>query len=146
MVTNMGIFSWKTCDSERRIMVGKQKNVYLLIPKEFGGGHIVETCYDGYGRFGGKDIYELIVDWNRDYIMKQGIEVAFANEREEIISYVRNYFAGKKGYEKRVVGVYLACTDERNSKIPYPIKLSHRKTAVYEKENWSKMDPRQGCL
>lgn len=142
----MGIFSWKTCDTNKQVRVGKQRPVYLLIPKEFGGGHIMESCYDGYGRFGDKDVYELVVDWHEKYILEQGINVVFAGESEDDKNYIRNYFAGKKGYEKRVVGVYLACTDKRNSIIPYPIKISYRKTAVYENESWSKMDPEQGCL
>ena len=27
---------------------------------------IVELCYEGYGRFDGKDVLELVVDWNKN--------------------------------------------------------------------------------
>lgn len=33
------------------------------------GTVIAEPCYEGYGKFGGKDIYELVVDWNRDSLL-----------------------------------------------------------------------------
>ena len=77
----MGCFSWVFCDKgpvrkkndtdvyarptkEQRLMIGEE--AYVLIPKEFGGGHIYESRYDGYGNFGGKDIFELVADWNRE--------------------------------------------------------------------------------
>ena len=65
----MGVFSWNDCTVKGR---GKRKTimlgtgpVYVLIPKEFGGGHIIEHYYDGYGDFGGHDIYDLVADWNK---------------------------------------------------------------------------------
>ena len=30
--------------------------------------HIIEPYYDGYGRFGGYDIFELVVEWNKDHL------------------------------------------------------------------------------
>ena len=39
------------------------KDVFLLVPKPFEnkyGASIKESCYDGYGRFGGYDVYTLI--------------------------------------------------------------------------------------
>ena len=57
----MGQFSWLYCDTEKQMIDGKLKDSYLLIPKAFGGGRIVEHCYDGYGRMGGHDVYDLVV-------------------------------------------------------------------------------------
>ena len=37
----MGQFSWITCDTNKQVIVGKYQEVYALVPKEFGGGHIV---------------------------------------------------------------------------------------------------------
>ena len=68
----MGQFSWLDCDMEsercRQILDNTAEDVYVLVPKEFGGGHILETEYDGYGNFGGHDIFDLVADWNKDYI------------------------------------------------------------------------------
>ena len=43
-----------TCDN-LELQYKKGTDVYVLIPKEFGGGHLVEHCYDGYGHFGGEE-------------------------------------------------------------------------------------------
>lgn len=64
----MGFFSWKTLDGNRSIPnIHSDRTpfpVVLLVPKEFGGKHLVEKEYDGYGEFGGKDAYELLAKWN----------------------------------------------------------------------------------
>lgn len=62
----MGVFSWLDCKDNTQIKCGAIENVYVLIPAEFGGGSIKETCYNGYGIFGGADIYEVVAEWNRD--------------------------------------------------------------------------------
>ena len=67
----MGQFSWLDCITEEQIVDDKHRNVYVLIPKEFGGGHIVEHCYDGYGHFGGEDIFDLVAYWNRDILSEK---------------------------------------------------------------------------
>lgn len=65
----MGFYSWRTVSigvsisnkySERGALP-----VALLIPKEFGGGAIIETDYIGYGVFGGRDAYALLAEWNQ---------------------------------------------------------------------------------
>lgn len=71
----MGQFSWLDCRTEEQVLDNVERNVYVLVPQEFGGGHIKEECYDGYGRFGGHDIYDLVVDWNLNYL-----EQVYANE------------------------------------------------------------------
>ena len=67
----MGQFSWLDCITEEQIVDDKTRDVYVLVPKEFGGGHIKETCYDGYGNFGGHDIYDLVADWNRNVLSEK---------------------------------------------------------------------------
>ena len=67
----MGFFSWKDCVTGSQIKVGEYKKVYLLVPRAFRnkyGVRIGESCYDGYGRFGGYDLFELIAEWNRAYL------------------------------------------------------------------------------
>ncbi len=64
----MGFFSWKTVDKEEsisnRYSERGPKEVALLIPEEFGGGALIETDYEGYGKFGGRDAYALLAEWN----------------------------------------------------------------------------------
>ncbi len=61
----MDCFSWKTADTNESIpnkySVKRPFTVYLLCPD---GMKIREDCYDGYGKFGGEDVYELFVRWN----------------------------------------------------------------------------------
>lgn len=143
----MGQFSWLDCKTNEQIVDGKRRDVYVLIPQEFGGGHIKETCYDGYGRFGGHDIYDLIVDWNIDYL-----DQVYANEDTwhcDLIKNMHDDFAKLKNgeqisREKRIFGIALACYDEDNVRLRYPIKITHDKDAVYEYCAPSMSDPNQG--
>lgn len=64
----MGQFSWITCDTKEQVVNNEIKDVYVLVPKEFGKENILEQCYDGYGNFGNHDIYDLVADWNKNYI------------------------------------------------------------------------------
>ena len=67
----MGNFSWCTSDTEKSIPCvyetyeGAPTTIYLLNP--FGEPY-KETDYEGYGVFGGRDVYELVVEWNRKYL------------------------------------------------------------------------------
>lgn len=148
----MGQFSWLDCrNTKKQILDNVPVNTYLLIPKEFGGGHIAEDCYDGYGNFGKKDVYELVADWNRNFIPKI-LELSDTNlwkcpisqkDRDELL---RFYNTGEisANYEKRFLGITMSCYDEDNEALPYPIKVTHDETAIYEKCNYSPSDPNQG--
>ena len=62
----MGFFSWKTNDTNNSIPNRHQDTrdtfpVYLLDDK---GNKWLETDYDGYGCFGGKDYYVLMAEMN----------------------------------------------------------------------------------
>lgn len=65
----MGFFSWLTCDTNEsisnRYSVRGPLTAYVLIPKEFGGGFLKEENYEGYGVFGGRNIFALIAEWNK---------------------------------------------------------------------------------
>ena len=61
----MGFFSWKTSDTGRSIpnhYSGREVFTVHMITED--GRVFTEESYDGYGRFGGKDIYELIAELN----------------------------------------------------------------------------------
>lgn len=62
----MGFFSWKTSDSDKSIANNSQDvrevfTVYVITPD---GKIFIEKDYEGYGVFGGKDIYTLIGELN----------------------------------------------------------------------------------
>ena len=120
----MGFFSWLTCNTERSICnrYSRRKTfpVYVLIPKEFGGGHIRETNYEGYGVFGGRDVYALVAQWNCP-------ERCIGNDEAD-----------------RMVGIDIACYDKDNAALKYPIKISSSSRSVYENEGPSKGCPYQG--
>lgn len=45
---------------------------------------------------------------------------------------------------KRTIGIILACNDEDNASLRYPIKITYDKYAVYEWCAPSRTDPNQG--
>ena len=71
----MGFFSWKTQDTDRSIpnrwSTRKPFTVVMLDDK---GNKWFEQNYDGYGRFGGKDYYELLAEMNGLVSIKTGEE------------------------------------------------------------------------
>lgn len=145
----MGQFSWIDCVNGTAILDNVYEKSYVLIPKEFGGGHIEEDCYDGYGNFGGKDIYDLIPVWNKEMIpeiirrAKNGHWKASINEREQ--EQFMNFYNGKPiNCPLRYIGISMACYDEDNASLEYPIKITHDSEAIYENCKASKADPNQG--
>ena len=167
----MGVYSWKYCDSTNRMICGKLKKSFLLIPKEFGGGHIAEHCYKGYGLIGNVDIYESVAEWNRKYLAIDMITVpdrnSWNNTQEGAYWYslaikryekecrmMQDFIEGKsdaymqKTYDtdwKREIGILIACYDEDNFRLKYPIKIAEKAESVYESCNPSLQDPMQGC-
>lgn len=170
----MGQFSWIDCkNKERAILDGERVDTFVLVPEEFGetyGLHIKEPCYDGYGHFGEFDAYELVALWNRDHI---GIENLIKPERsmwsndtlgEEFFNkgiehYERkcerlNDFIKGSSYETmevkygkyflREIGIDIACYDEQNAALEYPLKITHDPDVVYEDCEPSMGDPNQG--
>ena len=57
----MGFFSFITNDSKRSVIVEQKVNIYLIDNK---GNVYTEEQYDGYGVFGGKDIFILFAEMN----------------------------------------------------------------------------------
>ena len=156
----MGQFSWLDCVSGKQIVDDKVKDVYVLIPKEFGGGHIVEHCYDGYGHFGRHDIFDLVADWNRkDLSENSNFVLPYSNEqiknkdwyefyadlnltREEVVEKTKE--KSNRFFEWRYIGIALSCYDEDNEALSYPIKITYDETAKYEWNAPSDSDPNQG--
>lgn len=155
----MGQFSWLDCKTGVQIIDDKRKDVYVLIPKEFGGGHIKETCYDGYGNFGGHDIFDLVADWNRKYLTKE-FELPYSETKLGDKEWAEFYFdyslsadevvkktlekTERKHFDYRIIGIDLACYDEDNEALPFPIKITYDPNAIYEFCSPSDSDPNQG--
>ncbi|MHA1288850.1 MAG: hypothetical protein ACTSPB_15775, partial [Candidatus Thorarchaeota archaeon] len=77
-VINEGEFSWCTSDYPHAPIYstpGHQEIVYMLDDK---GNVWKESAYEGYGRFGGKDFYELLAEMNGlGSDREKGIDLAF---------------------------------------------------------------------
>ena len=166
----MGQFSWLDCKDGRQVLDNKQADVYLLIPKQFGGGHIHETCYDGYGYFGPCDVYEEVALWNRKFLTVDMIEKPERDQYSDGEDGQRWYEAAVKRYKVRCrcfedfvsglskpemrqkygddylreIGIEIACDDKDNAALRYPIKITHDASAVYEDCGPSPSDPDQG--
>ena len=115
----MGFFSWMTADTNRSISNTASKRgsltVCVLCPD---GEKIIEDSYEGYGVFGGKDIYALFAKWN-------------APDR----------CCGKESLD-REVGIDLLC--EETNAIKFPIKIVENKNLKYNQVGSSEDCPDQG--
>ena len=169
----MGQFSWLDCCNKRPIVDNLAKTSYLLIPKEFKdefGPVITEPCYAGYGRFGGLhgyDAYALVALWNRKSIGKNNIRVPdearysepfyyemalarYKNACERIEDFAVKELSHKEMIKKygddylREIGIDIACYDEENAALEYPLKITYNPNAVYEACPPSLSDPGQG--
>lgn len=184
----MGQFSWLDCVTGKQIIDNKVRDVYVLVPKEFCdeyGVRIKERCYDGYGNFGGYDIYDLVANWNREYLSKHPEhEFGYAKERAKFVAKYKekhpeyeehiDFKVSDKGWYKayanlsnskedvlelakgdctrwngfpiewRTIGIDIACYDEDNATLPYPIKITYDANAIYENCQPSLSDPNQG--
>ena len=89
----MGFFSWKTQDTDKSIANNySNRNTFRVQMIDNKGNVWTESDYEGYGRFGGKDYYELLAEMNgvveidkvelqgeayTDYMRGRGIGLAF---------------------------------------------------------------------
>lgn len=192
----MGQFSWIYSDTNKQLIDNKPADTYLLVPPLFRMKYdkaIYEGCYDGYGRFGGYDVYDLVAEWNREYLSEEMLRdepklenfgglyefekerlrelglsevqiqekdneqktyyfnAAMARRKESIgrLGDYKNGFSDEEMYEKygdewkRLIGIDIACYDEQNESIPFPIKIT-TKPMNYNDVAPSKSDPNQG--
>lgn len=154
----MGCFSWMYADlnNSRPLLIGAP--AYVACPS---GEFIFEPAYDGYGIFGGHDIYELVVDWNREdikFLIRQNQHNSLVNWSDEFFDFLiegdtavgtyiaSNLSAGhwlRKDW-KRMLGIAIACHDSQNQVLKYPIKITRRKGMLYSKLPPSIGDKGQG--
>ena len=147
----MGQFSWIYSDTNKQVIDNKRADTYLLVPKPFQekyGKAIYEDCYDGYGRFGRYDVYDLIPEWNKNMIpeiirrIKNGNWHCSTSEND--VTNLQAYYEGKEiACELRWLGIIMACYDEDNTTLEYPIKIT-TKEMEYKEVAPSLSDPNQG--
>lgn len=165
----MGQFSWLDCKTEEQIIDDRVKNVYVLVPEEFEkeyGKRIEEPCYDGYGHFGGYDIFELVALWNRKYLSLKNIDDITTSDYcmsdfdfyknglknqiktvDRLVDFKNNVSNMKQKYGNeylREIGIDIACYDKQQDELMYPIKITYDKTATYDDCGYSLSDPNQG--
>ena len=147
----MGQFSWLYSDTGKQVIDNRVEDSFLLVPEPFQekyGKYIHEYCYDGYGHFGGYDVYDLIPEWNKDMIpeiirrCKNG--TWNSNLCKSELENLQNYYDGKGiTCPLRYLGIAMACYDKDNFALEYPIKITSKKMN-YRDANPSKSDPNQG--
>lgn len=156
----MGSFSWYASDTNRAIRSDEPFPVYVLRPD---GEPLLEVEYEGYGVFGGQDIYELVADWNRKYLAEHPEFLiaqynappkrvdefewypAYADlskTRAEVEKELKETKATFSGLY-RSIGIAIACYDFQNFSLPFPIKLVE-KPVPYQAAGASVGDPEQG--
>lgn len=174
----MGCFSWMFADKNNEKSLKIYHTGYLLTPDNKA---LKAECYDGYGEFDGQDAYDLVADWNREYLSqhpeflipqhgdiykgqtgewikptpKRVDEFVwypyYANlslSRDEVVSQVLadpDAPYGTSLYEYRFIGIDIACYDDQNAALPYPIKIVRNGRVKYNEVPPSNSDPNQGC-
>jgi hypothetical protein len=83
----MGFFSWKTNNSDRSIANRySDRSTFKVYMRDNKGNVWVEEDYEGYGRFGGKDFYELLAEMNGEEADRdKGIWLQYDSKRTDII-------------------------------------------------------------
>lgn len=152
----MGYFTWtdagvknprltKSGDYYRADMVGYDRFCKVICPD---GSEIIEPSYEGYGIFCGKDIYDLVVDWNKDDLEHlferkevlsgtpdywgcelKDIAIAYQNNDSklpDIIDSIAKDHPLVRSEWKRMIGITIACEDNIHKELKYPIKITCR--------------------
>mgnify|MGYP000672144913 CR=1 FL=1 len=78
----MGFFSFKTDDTNESIpnIYQSAHEAFTVYMRDNAGNTFIESAYDGYGVFGGVDIYELMAEMNQLTISRdEMIHLHFSN-------------------------------------------------------------------
>lgn len=122
----MGFFSFKTSDTNESIINvharGDSKTIYMLQPNN--QPHIVEFGYQGYGIFGGVDVFIWLIEQNAHLI---GFDL-------------------KKLSDDNIRDMGVELWHEQRNRIKFPLKFSFDPGAVYENLPAAKDCPYQGFI
>jgi hypothetical protein len=115
----MGFFSWNTQDTDRSIANEHSNRKTFRVQMMDNKGNVwTEDNYDGYGRFGGKDYYELLAEMNgftsdktgdeyTDEARGEGISLAFDGNGSGVGTegvYYPNLVEQAKGWRYEMAG------------------------------------------
>ena len=143
----MGCFTWTLANRTPKKVRGRYAAQCILRYDSYGAivcpddTIISEPYYEGYGMFDGKDVYDLVVDWNKDHLTDipklpgfkscgddkttLAIMQAYQEDDQKALEKAIEAAAVKEPFMrtewKRCVGIYIAC--ENNELLPYPIKI-----------------------
>lgn len=155
----MGLFSFMYADTGNKENLCIGESAYVLLPDK---EPIFEASYDGYGHFGGADVYEVAFELNRGLITEKFLDSCRCTPRNYDRRIIHWTLEGKTDQEitnlikqqcdndcfirewKREVGITLSCYDEDNERLPFPIKIT-KQPCEYRLVPASKGDPEQGC-
>lgn len=74
----MGFFSFKTQDTDRSISnIHSDCDTFRVAMIDNANNIWIERYYSGYGKFGGKDYYELVAQMNGKSTRDEGINICF---------------------------------------------------------------------
>lgn len=141
----MGSFSWTRAEhTTKRSNLTSGDRYKILIPKEFGGGFIIDNYYNyGYVFYGTEneaDLYGILAYWNHCNGMIYNCD-HYPETMEEIMKYGNTTLQ-----TNRVKGIDIGCYDEDVDSLKYPLKLvSVSYNGTYEDcKGRSYGDPDQG--
>jgi len=161
----MGQFSWYTQDTGEQIYndwdkYGDKQTIHMVDPRD--GTDYKEEGYEGYGMFGGRDFYELLVDINKDIIEKycgQMLESFIGIDHDEIMNKNYKELTEKELDKKRSLGIdiwfsFMEPDPFSRRKLPddveilSPILVSNYDLWERYKGSYPESDPDQGwhCL
>lgn len=163
----MGFYSFMYADTDNEKALKCGRSAYVPQPEGFGE-MIYESCYDGYGHFGMRDIYELAASWNREYLSKhpEYVVPSYVKEGSGKISdfpwypfyadlslspdelvekWKESEGRDSSSMEYRWIGIVLSCEDEDNRALPFPVKICSKPCSYEDVKAASKSDPLQGC-
>lgn len=138
----MGYFTWKYADDRRKKLPYGGYGV-VVFPDD---SCIVEKAYYGYGIFGFRDAYDLVAEWNRQYLKEiyqrlmaktehnnlftpMDVIEAYQEKGDNAAQEIAKKYVEKRGTHylkdwKRDIGIDIACWDEDNDALPYPLKIA----------------------
>lgn len=156
----MGYFTWTDARREPKLLKTGDYSKRDKIP--YGGfakivcpddTEIEESCYEGYGEFGPYNIYELVVDWNKEHLkeifeklaqknpkhwgcdLKPLAEAYQSDDMEAVDTEIYNilslgsqtpvYSPDFNTKWKQAIGIAIVC--DNNEDLPFPIKITNIK-------------------